>query len=95
MVEKVQINWGRVKNIFESATERMGQNPDRPAIGAPKAKVCYPISPQRRMVFKYLIRKVFVSILDSCNNVLVFLMHETVSSIEVHQDDPPAAARRK
>ena len=39
MVQDVQINWGRVKNIFESATERMGQNPDRPAIGAPKAKV--------------------------------------------------------
>jgi len=58
-------------------------------------KVCYPISPQRRMVFKYWIRKVFGSILDSCKNVLVFLMHETVSLIEVHQDDPPAAASRK
>ena len=39
MVEDIQINWDRVKNIFESATERMVQNPDRPAIGAPKAKV--------------------------------------------------------
>ncbi|HIA80551.1 MAG TPA: hypothetical protein EYO02_00275 [Rhodospirillales bacterium] len=39
MAEDVQINWGKVKNIFESVTERMGQNPDRPAIGAPKAKV--------------------------------------------------------
>ena len=39
MAEDIQINWGRVKNIFASATERMGQNPDRPAIGAPKAKV--------------------------------------------------------
>ena len=39
MAEDVQINWGKVKNIFESVAERMGQNPDRPAIGAPKAKV--------------------------------------------------------
>mgnify|MGYP001367246612 CR=1 FL=1 len=39
MSEEVQINWGKVKNIFENVTERMGQNPDRPAVGAPKAKV--------------------------------------------------------
>ena len=39
MPEDVQINWGKVKNIFESVTERMGQNPEHPAIGAPKAKV--------------------------------------------------------
>lgn len=39
MSEDVQINWGKVKNIFESVTKRMGQNPDHPAIGAPKAKV--------------------------------------------------------
>ena len=39
MAEDAIINWGKVKNISESVTERMGQNPDRPAIGAPKAKV--------------------------------------------------------
>lgn len=39
MSEPVEINWTKVKNIFDSVTERMGQNPDRPAIGAPKAKV--------------------------------------------------------
>ena len=39
MAEDVQINWGKVKNIFESVTERMGQNPDRPAIGAPRASL--------------------------------------------------------
>ena len=39
MPEDIQINWSKVQNIFESVTERMGQNPDRPAIGAPKAKV--------------------------------------------------------
>lgn len=39
MAEEVQINWGKVKKIFESVTERMSQNADRPAIGAPKAKV--------------------------------------------------------
>ncbi len=39
MAEAVEINWAKVKNIFESATERIQNNPGRPAVGAPKAKV--------------------------------------------------------
>ncbi len=39
MSEQAEINWTKVKNIFENVTERMGKNPDSPAIGAPKAKV--------------------------------------------------------
>ena len=39
MSKPAEINWTKVKNIFDGVTERMGQNPDRPAIGAPKAKV--------------------------------------------------------
>jgi len=39
MTEEVQINWGKVKGFYESATERMKENPDTPAIGAPKAKI--------------------------------------------------------
>jgi len=39
MSDAVEINWSKVKNIFEKATARMQENPDRPAVGAPKAKV--------------------------------------------------------
>ncbi len=39
MSDPVEINWTKVKGIFEGATNRMAQNPDRPAVGAPKAKV--------------------------------------------------------
>ena len=39
MSDAVEINWSKVKNIFEGATRRMQENPDRPAIGAPKATV--------------------------------------------------------
>ncbi len=39
MSDTVEINWSKVKNIYEGATKRMQENPDRPAVGAPKAKV--------------------------------------------------------
>ena len=39
MTEEVQINWGKVKGMYEGATERMNKNPDLPAVGAPKAKI--------------------------------------------------------
>ena len=39
MSEEVEINWSKVKNIFARATERMQENPARPAVGAPKATV--------------------------------------------------------
>ena len=39
MSEEVEINWSKVKNIFERASARINENPDRPAIGAPKATV--------------------------------------------------------
>ncbi len=39
MSEEVEINWSKVKNIFQRASERMKENPDRPAVGAPKATV--------------------------------------------------------
>ncbi len=39
MAENVQINWPKVKNIFEKAAARMQEHPDQPAVGAPKAIV--------------------------------------------------------
>ena len=39
MSDTVDINWSKVRNIFERATERMRENPGRPAVGAPQAKV--------------------------------------------------------
>ncbi len=39
MAENVQINWPKVKNVFEKAVARMQEHPDQPAVGAPKAIV--------------------------------------------------------
>lgn len=39
MSETVEINWSKVRNIFERATQRMRENPQRPAVGAPRARV--------------------------------------------------------
>lgn len=39
MSETVEINWSRVRNIFERATQRMRENPQQPAVGAPRARV--------------------------------------------------------
>ena len=39
MAKNVQINWPKVKNIFEKAAARMQEHPDQPAVGAPKAIV--------------------------------------------------------
>lgn len=39
ITELAEINWSKVKNIFERAMARMKENPDRPAVGAPQARV--------------------------------------------------------